>query len=95
MEFTSAFYLKSLSDKNQQDQIGKEVDSLFESHCESVENILNFALEMLAPDNACSDILRRIPRHVVREVIRSLQSFTIMENYLLKYFYTLRTEIFL
>ena len=66
MEFTAAFYLKSLSDKNQQDRIGEEVDSLCENNSESLENVLTFALEMLAPDNACSDILSRIPRDVLR-----------------------------
>ena len=64
MEFTAAFYLKSLSDNNQQDQIGREVDSLCENGSDSLENVLTFALEMLAPYNACSDILSRIPRHV-------------------------------
>ena len=64
MEFTAAFYLKSLSQSNQQDQLGREVGQLFEKNCESTENILALALEMLAPDNACSDILTRIPQQV-------------------------------
>ena len=65
MEFTAAFYLKSLSQSNQQDQIGREVTQLFENNCQSTENILASALEMLAPDNACSDILTRIPQQIV------------------------------
>ena len=63
MEFTAAFYIKSLSDKNQQKQLEKDVDDLFKNNSESLENILIFALEMLASDNACSDILTRIPKH--------------------------------
>ena len=62
MEFTAAFYLKSLSDKNQLEQLGKETQELFENNCESLEHILNYSLEMLAPLNACSDILTRIPK---------------------------------
>ena len=63
MEFTAAFYLKSLSDKNQQDQIILELDELFKNNSDSVENILTYTLEMLAPENACSDILTRLPKN--------------------------------
>ena len=62
MEFTAAFYIKSLSEKNQQDQLGFEIDELFQKNCDSIENILAFSLEMLAPENACSDILTRLPK---------------------------------
>ncbi len=62
MEFTAAFYIKSLSEKNQQDQLNLEIDELFQNNCDSIENILAFSLEMLAPENACSDILTRLPK---------------------------------
>lgn len=62
MEFTAAFYIKSLSEKNQQDQLNFEIDELFQNNCDSIENILAFSLEMLAPENACSDILTRLPK---------------------------------
>ena len=61
MEFAAAFYLKSLSDKNQQDQLDLELEELFQNHSDSIENILTYSLEMLAPENACSDILTRLP----------------------------------
>ena len=61
MEFAAAFYIKSLSDKNQQDQLNLEIDELFQNHSDSIENILTYSLEMLAPENACSDILTRLP----------------------------------
>ena len=62
MEFAASFYLKSLSDKNQQEQLSQELEELFNNNnTDSVETLLSFALEMLAPDNACSDILSRIP----------------------------------
>ena len=70
MEFTAAFYLKSLSDKNQQEKIGKDIESLFENNSDSTENILTFALEMLAPDNACSDILTRIPKYAKKVITK-------------------------
>ena len=70
MEFTAAFYLKSLSEKNQQDKIGKDIEALFENNSDSTENILTFALEMLAPDNACSDILTRIPKYAKKVVTK-------------------------
>ena len=47
MDFTAAFYLKSLSESNQQDQMGREVAQLFENNCPSTENILALAMEML------------------------------------------------
>lgn len=62
MEFTAAFYIKSLSEKNQQDQLNFEIDELFQNYCDSLENILAFSLEMLAPENACGDILTRLPK---------------------------------
>ena len=40
------------------------VGQLFDYNCQSTENILASTLEMLAPDNACSDILTRIPQQV-------------------------------
>ena len=61
MEFTAAFYIKSLSEKKQQDQLNLEIKELFQNNCDSLENILAFSLEMLAPENACSDILTRLP----------------------------------
>ena len=71
LEFAAAFYLKSLSEKNNQDQLGVEMVEMFENNTECIETILNFALEMLAADNAGSDILTRIPRHHHRLVSRS------------------------
>ena len=62
MEFTAAFYIKSLSERNQQDQLNFEIDELFQHNCDSIENILALSLEMLAPENACSDILTRLPK---------------------------------
>ena len=70
MDFTAAFYLKSLSESNQQDQMGREVAQLFENNCPSTENILALALEMLAPEKACSDILTRIPRQITGPEVR-------------------------
>ena len=72
MEFTAAFYIKSLSDKNQQKELEKKIDDLFENNSESLENILKFALEMLASDNACSDILTRIPKHGFKTVSKPM-----------------------
>ena len=72
MEFTAAFYIKSLSDKNQQKDLEKKIDDLFENNSESLENILKFALEMLASDNACSDILTRIPKHGFKTVSKPM-----------------------
>ena len=72
MEFTAAFYIKSLSDKNQQKELEKKIDDMFENNSESLENILKFALEMLASDNACSDILTRIPKHGFKTVSKPM-----------------------
>ena len=72
MEFTAAFYIKSLSDKNHQKELEKKIDDLFENNSESLENILKFALEMLASDNACSDILTRIPKHGFKTVSKPM-----------------------
>ena len=43
------------------EQLSQELEELFNNNTDLVETLLSFALEMLAPDNACSDILSRIP----------------------------------
>ena len=68
MEFAAAFYLKSLSEKNQHEELNKEIDALFDNNNDSIESILTFALEMLAPDNACTDILTKIPNHDLKMI---------------------------
>ena len=56
MEFSAAFYLKSLSESNQQEQLGREVGQLFDYNCQSTENILASTLEMLIPGISASDV---------------------------------------
>ena len=86
MEFTAGFYLKSLSDKNQLQHLSKEIEDLFDNNCESLEHILNYALEMLAPLNACSDILTRIPKQgmkvISKEIIKEVggQQYTVTDG---------------
>ena len=73
MEFAAAFYLKSLSEKNQHEELNKEIDALFDNNNDSIESILTFALEMLAPDNACTDILTRIPNHDLKMIPKTVE----------------------
>ena len=70
MEFTAALYLKSLSEKNKQEQLATEMENLFNSNSDSTENILTYAVEMLASDNACSDILTKIPKFSYKTITR-------------------------
>ena len=79
LHFAAGFYLKSLSEARDLERLGDEVERVVASRqCPGTsEPVLTAALEMLAPANAGSDLLARLPEEeelcVAREEVLEVQ----------------------